>query len=118
MIVYDCTFIQNTARLGGGAILTDRQFGVTNSVFINNRVRAGNGGAVSISGRVILPVVGCTFISNVATGSGRAIFKTRSSEVLTIERNQFHLNSAGSFGGAVYVNSRSSIKGRDQQLLY
>ena len=110
VIVYNCTFIQNTARLGGGAILTDRQFGVTNSVFINNRVRAGNGGAVSISGRVILPVVGCTFINNVATGSGGAIFKTRSSEVLTIDRSRFHLNSAGSFGGAVYVNSRSSIK--------
>ena len=111
VIVHNCTFVRNTARLGGGAIRTDRLFGVTNSMFINNRVTAGNGGAVSISGRVIRPVVGCQFINNVATGSGGAIFKTQSNEVLTIDdRSQFHQNRAGGFGGALYVNSRSSIK--------
>ena len=85
VIVHNCTFIRNRARQGGGAVRTDRLFGVTNSVFINNQVAAGNGGAVSISGRVIQPVVGCQFINNIASGSGGAIFKTRSSELLTID---------------------------------
>ena len=45
----------------------------------------------------------CHFSNNNANGSGGAIYKTGSNDIVVIDRNSYNNNTAYSFGGAVYA---------------
>ena len=76
-IVDDCTFINNTAAINGGAIFLDNRASdatIRNSKFYNNTVNIGNGGALDWSaGATNGDVIDSVFENNTAGRSGGAI---------------------------------------------
>ncbi|MBO5152147.1 MAG: hypothetical protein J6B73_08335, partial [Methanobrevibacter sp.] len=125
-IVDDCTFINNTAAINGGAIFLDNRASdatIRNSKFYNNTVNSGNGGALDWSaGATNGNVIDSVFENNTAGRSGGAIHW--SGHYGTISNTNFTGNKAtgdvisdiggfigGGDGGAViWVGSHGIIK--------
>lgn len=103
MIVTDCTFVDNWARNGAGAIFVVwGGLEVTNSTFERN-VTTGSGGAIFTDGpdtnRFIRK---CTFTENRGKENGGAILNVNAP--LLIENCKFTKNEVTQFaGGAVYT---------------
>ena len=98
--VENCTFINNTANLYGGAVnfestLQSMMGIVRDSTFINNKA-GSHGGGISFSGNSIAE--NCVFKDNYAKDFGGAIYAIRT----TIRNCTFENSSTGQEGGAVY----------------
>jgi predicted outer membrane repeat protein len=91
----DCTFGDNTATTGGGAIYTSSALTLTRCTIVNNKA-SGDGGAVYASS---LTATDCTFEDNTATTGGGAIY---ASSALTLIRCTV-VNNMASSGGGVYA---------------
>jgi hypothetical protein len=115
LTVQGCRFELNVADNGGGAHFDPfvAQFAVSDSVFIGNRARFGDGGGLFIElsadtlfGSPTLDVLGCRFLENHAAGSGGG---ARLSAVnfgvfpaqLTLSGALVARNTAGSDGGGM-----------------
>lgn len=98
------TFIENTARYGGGAVFIETgKSNFTNSTFIKNQIisiSAYSGGAVQIyGGGHIHNFIDCKFIENNATEHGGAVYIKRAKGNFT--NTVFTSNYAKRSGGAV-----------------
>jgi hypothetical protein len=104
--IIDCTFIQNTALLGGAVYDTNPGFnnGLTliDCSFTDNSAMF-NGGAIE-NYYASLTIVGCLFTGNTAVNSGGAVYNFSSLAILT--NCTFTLNS-GSVGGAIECDFNS-----------
>jgi predicted outer membrane repeat protein len=103
------TFAGNTTDTlvgnGGGAILSFKPgLVVTESMFSANMATgpSQNGGAI-LSPQTAFRCTGCTFNDNSATATGGAVCATG----MTILNSTFAANTAGTSGGAIYVDNPS-----------
>lgn len=105
MIVEDCSFINNTALYSGGAINDiSSNLVIVNSVFTENQA-GQNGGAMIFAQSG--PFIGnCEFTNNVSDVNGGAIYSEDSS--LSLLDCKFKGNSTYWYGGGVYVESSNS----------
>lgn len=99
----NCTFIENSASVYGGAVSTGflydyMEFGVTNCHFIGNT--APKGGAIQAKG-LNIDIADSTFKNNKVTQYGGAI--NIEAEDVTIKDSIFNSNIANIDGGAVYI---------------
>ena len=105
-IVYNnLTFINNTAKNGGGLYWDKKSVTISNMVFINNNATE-NGGAIYIpqdSATVQLN----NFTNNTAKNSGGAIYTNSSFSGGKITSSDFTQNHAD-YGGAIYAGSAGS----------
>ncbi len=86
VLVNDCTFTKNTARLGGGLYLATLDYqtvslNISATRFIQNSAESltdewsGYGGAVYVESNFVnISIQNCTFVKNVAVRSGGAMF--------------------------------------------
>jgi filamentous hemagglutinin family protein len=107
------TFQNNTAQLGGGAILSDRLAQILTSSFLNNQALGTGGGAILSTGD--LNVQDTTFSGNRAADRGGAIFSTNFFGFgnLTIQRSQFNNNIAVNSGGGIFTQGIANITQTD-----
>ncbi len=132
------TFNNNVAEFGGGAIFlpggsnltwnTGRgcTIDVKNSIFSNNRTRnytaqATGGGAFGITHERLstFNITDSTFSGNSSTRQGGAIMildfnssgAPQIGTVMTLKNTDFLNNSAGAWGGAIYMKGNMSIEG-------
>ena len=113
IMVYDSTFGHNTARQSGGAIHCQEhnpcRFSAVNTVFIDNRARVGDGGAIYVAGQ-ILSLANCPFMDNYAGNGGGAVHNQGGGNTVSIDGLHFSNNVAVNHGGALYiVGTRTSI---------
>ena len=102
--IKDCFFINNSAKLYGGALSTgyidmDMNLKVANCNFEQNN--APYGGAVQLKGKNI-EIQKSTFNKNVASVNGGAV--NIIAKTVTIDDVDFNKNIANVHGGAVYIN--------------
>ncbi len=112
LTITGCTFDGNEAN-NAGAVLQKEERGtatltISDSKFMNNKARTGNGGAISSdtkTGDDPVKVNGCTFTSNTAKGNGGAIYAHK----LTLggTGGSFKGNSATK-GKAIAINAAST----------
>ena len=116
-------FINNTAKISGGAIrMTSSNINITNATlyFINNSAQSEAGGAISMSDGIIsiYEHANVSFINNTAAVQGGAIYTAAVGDISTNMHSSltFHNNSANQGGalflssGSVYVNNDSFIQ--------
>jgi predicted outer membrane repeat protein len=108
VVVRNCTFRENEARLSGGALHADLYhtlLDVERCQFIDNLVTnsGGNGGgAAAFTGAVSATFRDCTFTDNSAPHSGGGAIADYSEKALLIEDCEFRSNSAPlGYGGAI-----------------
>ena len=114
--VYNSTFINNTAKYGGGVHVYSCNTKIVNSNFIGNNASI-RGGAIEIYGYDVNPnegntnIIGCNFVDNyVPNGWGGAIDSL--CKDTTILDSNFINNTAGnSLGGAIYFSNSGVVKG-------
>ena len=100
LTVEDCSFVSNVSTFyGGGAIYSDTDLTVLNSVFVSNQAveTAPDGGAIYAAGTTY--VANSLFWDNSAEGAGGAIYND---DDLTVVNSTFADNSAALGGGAIY----------------
>ena len=108
LTVNNCTFVNNSAGSGGGAIYIEMDYDgwkteifntkIINCTFINNS--AGGGGAIGFGDLVddgLASIIGCTFMDNSASYGG-AIYGC------SAYNSTFINNSARRYGGAIYTS--------------
>lgn len=108
-----CSFTNNTAYIGGGAILLASPGRVRDSDFDDNRVTGSNqygGGAISLNAAGSI-IENCLFRGNASPAShsihgGGAIYADKGG---TIERCRFFHNSCNTQGGAIRHDSGSLV---------
>jgi predicted outer membrane repeat protein len=112
LFLSDSVALYNTATDSGGAVMMRAGGGILGSLFHGNAVTTtntsyGNGGAVYIDAPASSPaqVTDCVFSSNFSSRSGGAI---RGSSV-TVTGSIFRHNTAGAYGGAVYLWSKDNV---------
>ena len=99
--VENSVFTGNRAKNWGGAIdFTNGSGTLVNSSFKNNSAAASGGGAISMGKGLKISVSGSNFEGNSAQESGGAIY---ANGTVTIYDTVFTSNSAGKYGGAVFV---------------
>ena len=108
-LISNCTFINNSATLFGGALSTGYQYDtmdlkVENCNFEGNR--APDGGAVQAKG-LNIQVVDSNFTKNHATNCGGAI--NIIAENVKVENDNFKNNTADIDGGAIFINGQNTI---------
>jgi len=106
--MYNSSFINNTADLGGAVYRENGGLNVYNTQFVENTAN-DCGGAIYSNG--VLNIYNGTFVRNHANNSGGAIYAH--AILCNIYSSSLENNSAG-YGGAIYyynhpTNSRSSI---------
>jgi len=95
----------------GGAVLTTgtahaKEVRIVNAIFEGNK--AEDGGAISVSGSPdLLDITHSSFISNVATDDGGALYVTSGN--VTVTNDTFSGNQANDQGGAIYVASSTVL---------
>jgi predicted outer membrane repeat protein len=95
----------------GGAVLTTgtahaKEIRIVNAVFEGNK--AEDGGAISVSGSPdLLDITHSSFISNVATDDGGALYVTSGN--VTVTNDTFSGNQANDQGGAIYVSGSTVL---------
>ena len=104
----NCTFIENSASVYGGAVSTGflhdyMEFGATNCHFIGNT--APKGGAIQAKG-LNIDIRDSTFKNNKAIEYGGAI--NIEAEDVTIKDSIFNSNIANIDGGAVYILGKNT----------
>lgn len=110
--IYNCTFKNNTASLGGAvALLTNRTLTFGNCTFNNNT--ANQAGAMSTGGiSATLDIVNCTFSSNIANQYGGALAVPQNATPVNITNCTFANNQANNPGngqsGAIHSGTNSS----------
>ena len=121
MTVENCTFINNSANMGG-AIYGSSEFKSVNNYFEGNS--AENGGAIYIQSQATYEFENNTFINNKATNNGVIgipIDEVRSTPLLSFDECKFINNSAvkagvatlkvGKFVGCSFVNNSADYGG-------
>ena len=107
-IVENCTFINNTAALNGGALFWDNRVNnaeIINSKFYNNSAKNGNGGAVYWSADATnCHVLASVFEGNNASEDGGAINFAKDAFDCYIKYSNFTDNYASGDGGSVFWN--------------
>jgi len=102
--INNCTFYENGALYGGGAIGSDQSststITITNCIF--NRNRSWAGGAI-YSHYDPLIITNCTFSSNYVSLQGGAISSSNTDSLIT--NCTFWSNSSQLYGGAIYLSS-------------
>ena len=100
-----CSFVNNTATYGGGAIYIHIGSGCTvvGCSFVNNTATYG-GGAIYIHIGSGCTVVGCSFVNNTATYGGGAIYIHIYTHIgsVTVSNSTFVNNKAANNGNAIY----------------
>ena len=91
-------------QLSGGEVYID------NSQFINNNCIYGDGGAITVTSKM-QNVTNSVFKSNVAAGSGGAIWYSQLASSPYIVNTTFEENTAGDAGGAIYICGTSVSTG-------
>ena len=110
--IYNCTFKNNTASLGGAiALLTNRVLTIRNCTFNNNR--AGQAGAIGAGGiSATLNILNCTFAANIANQYGGALAVPQNTIPVNITNCTFANNSANNPGngqsGAIHSGNNSA----------
>jgi predicted outer membrane repeat protein len=86
----------------GGGIYTPNSADLTlDNVVVSNNVAAHSGGGLYLNG--IAHLTGCTFFGNQTSGAGGAIYNSGGS--VTVTRSALSVNSAGPYGGGVFLLS-------------
>ncbi|MGL6298923.1 MAG: hypothetical protein ACRC1M_07145, partial [Methanobacteriaceae archaeon] len=116
LLVIDCSFVNNSAVSGGGAIFNEavwnrHYINVSGSLFKDNYAREG--GAIyhaSLESLVSksLNVFNSSFVNNSANNSGGAIYDISNSSI-NISESIFDYNVAGVSGGAICNNGTRKI---------
>ena len=100
---------------GGGTIfLRDSSLTVEDSLFVNNTVAAGSGGAIfvqSVNGPSTVSLKTSRFDGNQAPDRGGAIAIVDAESTLTLEDCVFDGNKAGKYGDAIFQDSASTVSG-------
>ncbi|MCC7561981.1 MAG: hypothetical protein KO253_04025 [Methanobrevibacter arboriphilus] len=122
IIIDSCNFINNSAKLGGGSIISQGSLNILRSKFINNTAIIGGAIAPSVGELgYICNIYNSSFINNSALMGG-AIFNGMT---LNIFNSNFTNNKANETGGAIHnyilplnvsssnFNNNSSPKGSD-----
>ncbi len=101
-----CVFINNTAEYSGGALYLDpaSNYGtIKNSIFTNNTVNRGEGGAININkGEIEYS----TFINNAAVNDGGAVYFNDDGEV---NYCNFNNSIALGDGGAIFFKRNGNV---------
>ena len=114
MPIFNCTFADNTAQLGGAIYTENVSVSVENCRFMNNRavwnqhIYDGTGGAICllpVNREASLTISNSTFEQNNASRSGGAVASGPSTN---IQGSRFVNNSAINAAGAVYIFTISS----------
>ena len=91
-----------------------KQLSITESQFTKNTASRGNGGAVALHETTDVMSTNpsvftrCEFTNNRAqNASGGAIYKNGMNNRLVISQNSYNGNTAGTFGGAIYVGGET-----------
>lgn len=110
LTINNSEFANNTAGTHGGAITAEvGTINVTNSAFVDNQTKNGNGGALCLTGKITANLSGGenVFESNTASANGGAIYTNNST--ISVEDYTFNGNTAKA-GGAVYVNDTGNVE--------
>ena len=106
----NCTFLNNSADMYGGAIYSYSKeiININNSIFSNNK--ASWGGALTGG---LLNITNSIFHNNTATTVGGSICVTDDLDMLiTLKNNTFSYNTAD-VGGVIYTNALGSIDSKN-----
>ena len=97
LIIDNCIFNGNYARIGGGAIFTgNKEANISNTTFLNNSCASFGGAIYTGSGNI--NISNCTFTSNNSSNHGGAV---HSDGTITILNSRFKNNTASASGGAL-----------------
>ena len=122
--INNCTFINNSVLLNGGAIYaTNSSRPAMAHCYFSTNAASNNGGAIDCESSSALTADSCTFYNNVASNNGGAIYSNSSSYML--DSCTFDTNKASNLGGAianisgsnntatycVIKNNRASVQG-------
>ncbi|WP_405307242.1 hypothetical protein [Methanobrevibacter sp.] len=107
--INNCTFIDNSANIYGGALSTGWMYDymeltVNNCNFDGNE--APNGGAIQANGLNII-IQDSNFKNNKVTENGGAIYVR--AEDVSIKNSIFNSNNANVDGGAVYIEGKNTL---------
>lgn len=112
LLITNCTFINNQAGSGSGALgfgaNGNRNAILENSIFIKNRVTAGSGGAVSVFNNPLMRINTCHFFENHANGGAGGLEVIGSTTFLSLTSSTFDSNT-GTLGAAIGVQSSARM---------
>lgn len=104
------SFIDNTALVGGAAIVNQGKLRIAGGSFIANRITGGSGGAIESNGDLL--IAGSAFTGNISANSGGAIYI--SGGKAEIDDTLFSANvangDAGSGGGAIAIRPNGNLE--------
>eukprot|EP00741_Cyanophora_paradoxa_P018771 tig00021094_g18119.t1 len=105
----DCVFEDNFSAWSGGAFyhFGDDRITFVRTVFRRNRVRAGDGGAVAVTGSCAPVYEDCTFLDNQSEKGGGGHVTMSGSSSLVVRRSTFR-RSSSSQGGAFYNRGKTT----------
>lgn len=107
--IINCDFIENSGFESGGLALGSDNLDITlENLYFRGNIAFSTGGAMSIGNRnVDFYMSGCYFLNNVSPeGGGLAV---ESDNDVTIFNSSFTLNYAGSYGGAISIQTMNYI---------
>ena len=116
--ISNCSFVDNTANLGGAVVLRVGASTVLSNCSFENNEAAWRGGAIFIDygsyESVPNDVDGCTFSGNICSGNGGAIYIDDMASQLqgtytTIQNNEFTSNTATYRGGAICLYNSNNF---------
>ena len=107
LFIDNCSFINNTAKQNGGAVIWTSHGGnisIVGSAFTDNKARNGGGAMWWDSANTVISIRNCSFVNNTAVerGNGGALkLNTAFNMSTTISGNLFSNNSAHNKSGGV-----------------
>lgn len=97
-------------RLGGGIYLYGGDLRDRDSIWSDNTVFSGDGGAIQLEEAEVLDIDGSTFLQNNASGGGNGgAIGMLDVDQVHIRRSLFDDNFAGNFGGALSVQEAEAL---------
>ena len=115
--ITDTDFSYNSARDGGAIWNVGGTIGsITDTDFSYNS--AGNfGGAIVNHGGTISTISGTKFSNNTATNGGAIVNTCQFAVIEKIENSEFKYNSAGYFGGAIFIGDDGGYSGNGDSII-
>lgn len=108
LIVYNSSFIENSGGSGGAISFSGECFPeINNSFFFNNTARSG-GGAIITSGNCYPSFDSCIFDNNIATSIGGAATITEQSQPFFLNSN-FTFNYSPNEAGGIHCTDETNI---------
>ena len=113
LLVTNCTFENNSAKMGG--VIAAQQnvtLGMQETIFVVNKALANHGGAIEIKHQVQLSITSCLIEDNSCQQLGGAIDGT-DSITLDIHMTNFTRNRAQVQGGPIHIDTDAHLRSTD-----